>query len=89
MTLLCSKGLNHIKNISLNNIKILLRKRKLVLICFTLIVFLLSCGCLCSVSLPHSAVGWLWYFLVILNFSTYSRVFSSQVLKNKCQISTK
>ena len=26
--------------------------------CFTLIVFLLLCGCLCSVSLPHGAVGW-------------------------------
>ena len=26
--------------------------------CFVLIVFLLSCGCLCSVSLPCDAVGW-------------------------------
>ena len=25
---------------------------------FTLIVFLLSCGCLCYVSIPHGAVGW-------------------------------
>ena len=26
--------------------------------CFTLIVFLLSCECMFSVSLPHSAVSW-------------------------------
>ena len=26
--------------------------------CFTLIVSLMSCGCLCSLSLPHGAVGW-------------------------------
>ena len=26
--------------------------------CFTLIVFLLSCGCKCSVTLPCSAVSW-------------------------------
>ena len=25
--------------------------------CFTLIVFLMSCVCLCSVALPHGAVG--------------------------------
>ena len=26
--------------------------------CFAYVVFLLSCGCWCSVSLPHSALGW-------------------------------
>ena len=26
--------------------------------CFTLIVFLMSCDCKCSVALPHGAVGW-------------------------------
>ena len=26
--------------------------------CFTLIVFLIYCDCLCSVLLPHDAVGW-------------------------------
>ena len=26
--------------------------------CFTLIVFLMSCDCLCSLTLPHGAVGW-------------------------------
>ena len=26
--------------------------------CFTLIVFLMSCGCKCSVALPLGAVGW-------------------------------
>ena len=26
--------------------------------CFILIVFLVSCDCLCSVLLPHDAVGW-------------------------------
>ena len=26
--------------------------------CFTLDVFLLSCGCYCSVPLPHGAMGW-------------------------------
>ena len=26
--------------------------------CFILIVFLLSCDCKCSVSLPHGVVGW-------------------------------
>ena len=26
--------------------------------CFTLIVFLMPCGCLCSVTLPYGAVGW-------------------------------
>ena len=25
---------------------------------FTLIVFLMSCGCYCSVTLPHSVVDW-------------------------------
>ena len=40
--------------------------------CFTLNVFLLSCGWKCSVCLPRSALGWsvlsqcLWHFLVIL-----------------------
>ena len=28
-------------------------------------VFLLSCGCSCSVSLPHCVEGLLWHFLVI------------------------
>ena len=36
---------------------ILLRKREIVS-CFTFIVFMLSCGCLCSVSLPHDSMGW-------------------------------
>ena len=26
--------------------------------CFNLVIFFLSCGCWCSVSLPHCAVGW-------------------------------
>ena len=26
--------------------------------CFTLIVFLLLLGCVCSVFLPHGAIGW-------------------------------
>ena len=26
--------------------------------CFAIIVFLLPCGCLCSVPLPHGAMGW-------------------------------
>ena len=26
--------------------------------CFTLIVFLRSCGCLCSVALPHGTICW-------------------------------
>ena len=25
---------------------------------FTLIVFLMTCGCLCSVSFPNGAMGW-------------------------------
>ena len=45
--------------------------------CFALIMYLLSCGCYCSVSLPHGVMGlsvvcdcgisWS-YFLVILTF---------------------
>ena len=31
-----------------------------------LTVFLMSCDSQCSVALPHGAVGWLWYFLIIL-----------------------
>ena len=30
----------------------------LFLLCLTLIVFLMSCSCYCSVALSHSAVGW-------------------------------
>ena len=26
--------------------------------CFALVVFLVSCGCWCSVALPRGAVGW-------------------------------
>ena len=26
--------------------------------CFVLVVFLMSCGCWCSVALPHDAVCW-------------------------------
>ena len=26
--------------------------------CFSLIVFLVSCDCWCSVNLPHDAMGW-------------------------------
>ena len=26
--------------------------------CFTLIAFLISCGCKCSVALPHCTMGW-------------------------------
>ena len=33
------------------------KKRELT-VCFILIVFLLSCGCLCFMFLPHHVVGW-------------------------------
>ena len=44
--------------------------------CFTFIVFLMACGCYCSLSLPHDDVGWsvdlyVWHFLVILTYLSY------------------
>ena len=49
--------------------------------CFTLIVFLMSCDCSCSVSLPHNAVGWavvydcdvLWSYLLLVILCYFSR----------------
>ena len=40
--------------------------------CFTLIAFLLPCGCYCSLSLPHSAV--LGLQCVIVAFSCHTRL---------------
>ena len=36
--------------------------------CFAIIGFWLSCYCKCPVALTHSAMGWLWHFLIILIF---------------------
>ena len=39
--------------------------------CLTLIVFLLTCGCYCHVSLPRGAVGW----SAIVAFPDYTHFF--------------
>ena len=56
--------------------------------CFTLIVFLMSCGCYCSLPLPHIDVGWSavcdceisWsyssFFKKILNKETFKKKLS-------------
>ena len=47
---------------------------------FTLLVFLLSCGCLCSVSLPCGAVIWCVVFVCGVSRS-YSLAFHARIQK--------
>ena len=42
----------------LSSFAIILTRKRESDCCFTSIVFLMSCDCLCPVALPHGAVGW-------------------------------
>ena len=53
-SLFCDVGLSVVSSFAI----ILPRKRMLVALLVSFIVFLLSCGCQCSVSLPYGTKAW-------------------------------
>ena len=52
--------------------------------CFTLIVFLLSCGCQCFVSLPRCAIGWCVVCICCISWSYVLDSFSSSLFDFHC-----